>query len=71
MCGIWIGILLLFIYVFYNCMLYELHHAYTADAPQYWAIGRGILNGLMPYTNMYENKPLGIFLLSAISFFIQ
>ena len=47
---------------------FELKHAYTADAPLYWSVGRGILNGLTPYADMYENKPLGIFLISALSF---
>ncbi|WP_294413579.1 hypothetical protein [uncultured Ruminococcus sp.] len=54
--------------VFYGVITYELSHAYTADAPLYWAVGRGMLNGLTPYSDMYENKPIGVFLLSAISF---
>ena len=53
--------------VFYGVITYELSHAYTADAPLYWAVGRGMLNGLTPYSEMYENKPIGVFLLSAIS----
>jgi hypothetical protein len=55
--------------VFYGVITYELSHAYTADAPLYWAVGRGMLNGLTPYSEMYENKPIGVFLLSAISFY--
>lgn len=54
--------------VFKNIFTYELNHAYTADAPLYWAVGRGMLNGHMPYRDMYENKPLGVFLISALSF---
>ncbi|WP_295091813.1 hypothetical protein [Ruminococcus sp.] len=55
--------------VFYSVITYELSHAYTADAPLYWAVGRGMLNGLKPYSEMYENKPIGVFLLSALSFY--
>ncbi len=53
---------------FYSVITYELSHAYTADAPLYWAVGRGMLNGLTPYSEMYENKPIGVFFLSALSF---
>ena len=55
--------------VFYGVITYELSHAYTADAPLYWAVGRGMLNGLKPYSEMYENKPIGVFFLSALSFY--
>ena len=55
--------------IFYSVITYELSHAYTADAPLYWAVGRGMLNGLKPYSEMYENKPIGVFLLSALSFY--
>lgn len=54
--------------VFKNIFTYELKHAYTADAPLYWTVGRGMLNGLTPYADLYENKPLGVFLISALSF---
>ena len=46
----------------------EIHHAYNWDSPLYWTVGRGILNGFTPYSDLYENKPLGVFLISAISF---
>ena len=59
----------LMIRVFYSVITFELSHAYTADAPLYWAVGRGMLNGLKPYSEMYENKPIGVFALSAISFY--
>lgn len=68
--GVILACLFLFVYTFYYCMVFELNYAYNADAPLYWAVGRGILNGLTPYSGMYENKPLGIFLLSAINFLI-
>lgn len=55
-------------FIFRDIFSFELKHAYTADAPLYWTVGRGILNGLTPYSQMYENKPIGIFLISALSF---
>lgn len=60
----------IFVLFFKGIVTYELNHAYTADSPLYWAVGRGMLNGLKPYTEMYENKPLGVFLVSAISFLL-
>jgi len=47
---------------------YELTDVYTWDTPIYWAVGRGILNGIAPWSGLFETKPPGIFLLSAISF---
>lgn len=55
-------------FIFKDIFTYELSHAYTADSPLYWAVGRGMLNGYKPYAQMYENKPIGIFLISALSF---
>ncbi len=47
---------------------YELAGVYTWDTTIYWAVGRGILNGIAPWSGLFETKPPGIFLLSAISF---
>ncbi len=47
---------------------YEWSGAYTIDSTIYWAVGRGIVNGLVPYRDLFETKPPGIFLLSALSF---
>jgi hypothetical protein len=47
---------------------YELTGVYTWDTTIYWAVGRGILNGIAPWSGLFETKPPGIFLLSAISF---
>jgi hypothetical protein len=41
---------------------------YASDAPLFRAVGRGILNGLDPYVDLFENKPPGIFLVYAASF---
>lgn len=38
-----------------------------SDVLLYFAAGRGILNGLSPYIDIFETKPPGMFLLSALS----
>lgn len=43
--------------------------ALSADAPIYFTMGRGLLNGLSLYTDLFESKPPGIFLLAALSLF--
>ncbi|MBQ3330550.1 MAG: hypothetical protein IJG87_05165 [Ruminococcus sp.] len=60
----------IFALVFKSIVSFELNHAYNWDSPLYWAVGRGMINGLKPYAEMYENKPLGIFLVSALSFLL-
>jgi hypothetical protein len=48
---------------------YEISGAYQVwDAPIYYAVGRGIVNGIAPWSGLWEIKPPGIFLVSAISF---
>jgi hypothetical protein len=37
------------------------------DGTIFLAVGRGILNGLAPYQDLFETKPPGIFLLSALA----
>lgn len=39
----------------------------SGDATLFFAVGRGMLNGLQPYVDLYESKPPGIFLLTAAS----
>lgn len=39
----------------------------NGDIQYYFVVGRAILNGLMPYTDIFETKPPGIFLLTALS----
>ncbi len=41
------------------------------DARLYWTVGRGILRGLIPYRDLFETKPPGIFLISALSFWLR
>jgi len=48
---------------------YELSGVYEIfDAPIYYAVGRGIVNGIAPWSGLWDIKPPGIFLVSAISF---
>jgi len=59
------------IYAFVELCLrinYELAGVYTWDTPAYWASGIGIVNGIAPWSGLFNNKPPGIFFLSAISF---
>lgn len=37
------------------------------DAPVYMMLGRGIMNGLAPYVDLFDTKPPGMFLLMIIS----
>ena len=66
---------LFFLFVIYAFMElciridYELSGIYQVwDAPIYYAVGRGIVNGIAPWSGLWEIKPPGIFLVSAISF---
>jgi len=49
---------------------YELRGPENYDASMYWAVGRGIVNGLVPYKDLFETKPPGIFLLSGLSLYL-
>jgi hypothetical protein len=64
---------LLFCFVFqYFCrmLFYELSGVFNAyDSPIFWTVGRGIANGIQPYTGLFDIKPPGIFILSALSFY--
>ncbi len=57
------------LYHFRERMLYELQHLINWDSPVYFAVGRGILNGLVPYQDLFETKPPGMFIVSMISLF--
>jgi len=64
---------LFFCFVFqYFCrmLLYELSGAFSFfDTDIYWTVGKGIARGIPPYTGLFEIKPPGIFVLSALSFY--
>ena len=42
--------------------------AHGGDPMFYFTVGRGILNGLVPYADIFDPKPPGVFLLAAASF---
>lgn len=52
-------------------LAYEWVSPFTVDTTMYWAVGRGIASGLMPYRDLFEVKPPGIFLLSAFSVWLK
>jgi hypothetical protein len=52
----------------YCRLQYELSGPVNWDSDIYFAIGRGIVNGISPWSGLWDIKPPGIFLLSAISF---
>lgn len=47
---------------------YNLKEVYTADHSLYFGVTRGMMNGLKPYRDVYENKPPMIFLISELSY---
>ena len=49
---------------------YEAQGVYNVDTPIYWTVGRAILKGYTPWRDLYETKPPGIFLLSALSYLL-
>ena len=53
---------------FFHRFLYELQRPFTWDTTMYYAIGKGMTQGLKPYVDMFETKPPMIFFLSAISY---
>ncbi len=61
--GIAVAALSLLLRAWYEVYSGELH----GDALIFQTIGRGMLKGLKPYTDLFETKPPGIFLLHALS----
>lgn len=51
-------------------LAFQLTAPMTFDAGLYLAVGRGILNGLVPYRDLFETKPPGMFLLGALSLWV-
>ena len=49
-------------------LLYELSEPTNWDSDIYFAVGRGIVNGIKPWSGLWDIKPPGVFLLSAVSF---
>lgn len=69
-----LGLLFFTLYVFnkrsdfFDRFLYELKRPFTWDTTMYYAIGKGMTQGLKPYVDMFETKPPMIFFISAISY---
>lgn len=57
-------------YMFGERLLYELRGPLTIDSTLYMGVGRGIVNGLLPYIDLFETKPPGVFLLAGLSFWL-
>ncbi len=57
-------------YDLYHRLLYESQGPITWDTTVYLGVGRGILNGLIPYRDLFDIKPPGIYLLSAASLWL-
>lgn len=49
---------------------YELSGVLYGDAMIFQTVGRGMLNGLKPYSGLFETKPPGIFLIHAASLWL-
>jgi hypothetical protein len=63
-----LGLTLYSLFEFYCRLQYELSGPVNWDSDIYFAVGRGITNGIPPWSGLWDIKPPGIFLLSAISF---
>src|SRR4051794_16159625 len=48
-------------------MYVETQTTIQGDAMTYMAAGRGLLNGLIPYQDLFETKPPGMFFIAALS----
>ena len=47
---------------------FELRGPITWDTPIYFTVGKGMLQGLLPYRDLFETKPPGIFFLAGFSY---
>ncbi len=52
-------------------LAFEVSGTFDTDLTVFFGMGRGILNGLTPYRDLFEIKPPGIFLLSALSLWLS
>jgi hypothetical protein len=65
---LWIAIAIAVFQIFQR-IGFEWSGVHNSDSPIYSTVGRGILNGLIPYRDLFETKPPGIFLLHAVSLY--
>jgi hypothetical protein len=49
-------------------LIYYEMQLYNSDTLLFWTVGRGMANGLTPYQDLFESKPPGIFIMSALSY---
>lgn len=60
------------LWMFGGFLWYEVQPAHHGgDGAIYTAVGRGILHGLTPYVDLFETKPPGMFLISALSLWLS
>lgn len=52
-------------------VLFDAQVQFSVDAPLYFGVGRGILNGLVPYRDLFETKPPGMFVLAMLSLVVS
>lgn len=74
---LWIGLCVLFAaaaakaaWHLWHVIALEAQGAIDSDALLYFTVGRGILNGLTPWTDLFESKPPGMFLIAALSLLV-
>jgi hypothetical protein len=68
----------LFLFILFGNILFEfftmlklgLYHSQHWDIFIYSAVGKGILNGILPYTGLFETKPPGMFFLTLLSHYL-
>jgi hypothetical protein len=51
----------------YYKFAFEMEGPINWDTPLYFTVAQGILNGLIPYTDLFEPKPPGIYIIIAVS----
>ena len=55
---------------YFSRYLYELDGPFTWDTTIYYAVGKGMSHGLLPYRDLFETKPPMIFFLSELSYLL-
>lgn len=63
---LWVAIAVAFVGLLLRCY-FELSGVLHGDALIFQTVGRGMLEGLKPYSDLFETKPPGIFLIHAVS----
>ncbi len=68
----WVLIIIISVFGMYvlSLLIFFEFQLYTPDAVSFWTVGRGMSNGLVLYEDLFESKPPGIFIISALSFYL-